>query len=287
MIKSKLIIRIIVILVFALLIILISSNRLKGQSALKDTSSFRIYYRKIDLATLKGMKNYELNIVEGSFFDSDDVFFLHSYNSKVVGYYSVMEIGDWDTSLIDKLVDDDYLKIDGKKVKSLSGSNYIGDISSSHFQDALIKSIDERIMSKKMDGVFLDTVDWIDYYKDNPIFYNKLLDGYEIFLNKLKDKYPSLIIIQNRGFDSFEKVSYKYIDGLLWENFSSPYLNNDSEKIKTLENVAQVAKKNKVAVFTISFDSGNDSRTLSNSLNWIHLQSQMENRYSKWDINTN
>jgi endo-alpha-1,4-polygalactosaminidase (GH114 family) len=146
--------------------------------------------------------------------------------------------------------------------------------------------MEQRIISKGMDGVFLDTLDWLDYYRDDASLYARLLNGYKEFLKKLKAKYPELLIIQNRGFYCYEKVSYKYIDGILWENFSSPYLSENLEKIDILERFEKITRRKKTMVFTISFDAGDESGKLSRKLNWIHLQSQMIDRYSIWDIET-
>lgn len=284
--RSKLAITIIVILMLVCSTLFIIININKKPNSLKGIINYRIYYRKLDKSILSEMGKYDLNIVEGSFFDTDDVDFLHTNNSKVVGYYSVMEVGSWDTSFIEKLYDCDYLRIDKEKVLSKSEKNFIGDISQLHYQEVLISQIETRVIDKKMDGVFLDTVDWIDYYKNDTYLYNKLLSGYNNFLKTLKSKYPNLIIIQNRGFESYERVGYKYVDGILYENFSSPYLIANESKINMLEHLKKVTNKNNTVVFTISFDEGNESAKLSDKLGWIHLQSPMENRYSSWFIDT-
>jgi endo-alpha-1,4-polygalactosaminidase (GH114 family) len=284
--KGKLLIKIILILIVLCLVVIVYINANKKPNELENIFNYRIYYRKIDKDILKSMSSYDLNIVEGSFFDSEDVEYLNEKGSKVVGYYSVMEIGSWDASLIEKLDDMDYLKKDGVKVKSLSGSNYIGDISKCHFQDALIDSISERVMAKGMDGVFLDTVDWIDYFQDDEILYPILLKGYGEFLEKLKARYPDIIVIQNRGLYAYENLSCSYVDGILWENFSSPYVEDDESAIDRLKKVRSLSRRYNTAVFTISFDEGHESEDLSTKLGWVHLQSQMEDRYSKWDIET-
>lgn len=282
---SKLSLKYILIFILACLIIFLYIKMLKKPNVLKSVTNYRIYYRNIDDSILQGMSKYDLNIVEGSFFDKKDVSFLKENNSLVIGYYSILEIGNWDKTLIEKLKDTDYLKVDGNLVKNQSENNFLGDISQTNFQDSLISLIEERIISKGMDGVFFDTLDWIDYYKDNTDLYTKLIVGYREFLKKLKDKYPDLIIIQNRGFISYKEMSYKYIDAILWENFSSPYLLDNSEKIKELEDFVKFTRKKNTMVFTISFDSGKESKILSEKLNWIHIQSEMENRYSMWNIN--
>lgn len=257
------------------------------KNPLIGVNSYRIYYRRIDENILKDMKNMDLVIVEASFFQNSNVDYLKEDNTKVIGYLSLMEVGYWDSSLIGKLSDSEYLTIEGKKVLSKSGKNLIGDISEENYQNALLEILEERIMSKGMDGVFLDTIDWIDYYKDDSETYKKLKDGYINFASKIKEKYPSIIIIQNRGFESYKDYSCNFLDGILWENFSSPYTNNEKRKINKLEQFIKISKKKKTKVFTISFDEEMQSKDFSEKMGWSHLQTQLENRYSKWNFSQN
>lgn len=119
----------------------------------KPPKSFRIYYDKINPTILKEMLNYDINIVEASFFNSKDVEFIHESSSKVVGYLSLVEIGYWDTLLVNDLRDDDYLRNESnEKLQNLSQTNYLGDLSSSHFRKILFKHLESRILEKKMDG---------------------------------------------------------------------------------------------------------------------------------------
>ncbi len=254
------------------------------KNPLQDVSTYRIYYRKTDKKILEDMSEEDLVIIEGSFFKTSDVDYLKENNTKVIGYLSLMSIGYWDSILIDKLSDSDYLTIDGEKVQSKSSKNFIGAIYEDTYQDALLEVLDERIMSKGMDGVFLDTADWIDYYKDNLELYDELKQGYSDFITKVKEKYPSIIIVQNRGFNTYKDLSCDFIDGILWENFSSPYIDNESSKINRLEDFIDVSKRNKTKVFTISFDDERQSQEFSEKMGWTHLQTEMEDRYSKWDF---
>lgn len=260
---------------------------LETKNPLKDVNSYRIYYRRIEENILKDMRNMDLVIVEASFFQDSNVNYLKENNTKVIGYLSLMEVGYWDNTIIDKLSDSDYLIIQDKKVLSKSGKNLIGDISKENYQNALLEILEERIMSKGMDGVFLDTIDWIDYYKDDLQTYKKLKEGYINFISKIKEKYPSIIIIQNRGFESYNGYSCNFIDGILWENFSSPYINNEKGKIDKLKQFIETSKKKKTKVFTISFDEEMQSKGFSEKMGWTHLQTQMENRYSKWNFSQN
>lgn len=92
-----------------------------GSASRNPPKSFRIYYDKIDPTILRGMASYDVNIVEASFFESKDVDFLHANQSQVIGYLSLVEIGYWDTHLINDLHEEDYLLDESnEKMKSLS-----------------------------------------------------------------------------------------------------------------------------------------------------------------------
>lgn len=122
----------------------------------KPPKSFRIYYNKINPTILKEMPNYDINIVEASFFNAKDVELIHESSSKVVGYLSLVEIGYWDTPLVNDLLEGDYLRDESnEKLQSLSKTNYLGDLSSPHFRKVLFKHLETRILDKKMDGFFL------------------------------------------------------------------------------------------------------------------------------------
>ena len=276
---SKYYIGIIIIVICVLLIVLIRT------SSQRKPITFRIYYDKITPIILDGMSKYNLNIVEGSFFEKKDVVFLHSQSSKVVGYLSLIEIGYWDTPLVSSLNEEDYLLNDfNEKTKNLSKTNFLGDLSSKHYRDVLFKYLKIRILDKGMDGVFFDTLDWIDYYANDKRIYDKLTEGYKSFLMELRQKYPEILIIQNRGFESYEKFSNNYINGILWENFKSPYIENDSNKIKEFKEFNRMTRLNKTDVFVISFENENENRKIAKKFKWNFAYSQMDNRYSKWDI---
>lgn len=247
-------------------------------------NSYRIFYHKIDSDILNQMISYDLNIVEASFFNIDDVSFLHENNSKVVGYLSLVEIGSWDNSLVERLNEDDYLYKSGEKLRDLSDVNFLGNLSSSHYRKVLFDILDERILSKGMDGVFLDTLDWIDYYHLEFDVYEDLVNGYRLFLKELREKYPDIYVVQNRSFRSFELFSYEYIDGFLWENFHSPYVNGVRKEIYNLEKFSRIAKLNNVQVYAISFENEKTNKTLADKLGWVFLFSEKKDRYSNWYI---
>lgn len=280
---SKITLRIFICISLAIIIILtivfisIRQNR--------ESRSFRIYYNNITPLILDEMGQYDMNIVEASFFEKDDVAQIHAAGSKIVGYLSLIEIGYWDTPLVNDLYEGDYLRgALNEKLKSLNEKNYLADLSSPHYREVLFKYIETRILDKGMDGLFFDTVDWIDYYADNKRLYNALTSGYHTFLDELRERYPGITVIQNRGFDSYESFSHEFIDGILFENFKSPYLLQDEKKITALKRFRKSARKQKTEVYAISFENEAENRKLAESFHWNFMYSQMDDRYSQWDI---
>lgn len=254
---------------------------------IKIPNTYRIYYNKIDNEIISQMSNYDINIVEALFFNSNNVETIHSSSSsKLIGYISLVEIGSWDSAIIKLLNENDYLLDENNnKILDLNGNNYLGNLSSSHYREVLLNVIQTRIADKNMDGVFFDTLDWIDYYLNNELLYSQLSKGYKSFLLEFKNRFPSLMIIQNRGFESYKNFSNKYIDGLLWENFNSPYINNSKEEVSEFKNLTKIIKKAKTAIYVISFINEEENRNIAKKYNWSFLFSQMNKRYSNWNIN--
>ncbi len=271
---------ILIIVIFLILILFIKSYYFS-----RPNYSFRIYYNKINSSIINDMGNYDINIVEASFFTKEDVDIIHSKNSKVIGYLSLIEIGSWDLTLNQKLKDEDFLKdSNNKRLMNLSENNYLGNLFSDNFKNALLDILKTRIIDKNMDGVFFDTLDWIDYYKNDTTIYNQLITGYKDFINQVKELYPKLMIIQNRSFTSYNNFSKKYVDGLLWENFNSPYIENDETEIKMLKSIKRNSFLYKTNIFVLSFINEDINRELSKKLKWNFLFSQMEKRYSNWNV---
>ncbi len=272
---------IIILIIIIGLLILFTSKFLYKQKK----SSFRVYYNKIDGDILEDMKDYDTNIVEASFFTKDDIEYLHKSDTKVIGYISLIEVGYWDTILIEKLFPTDYL-IDenGERKMDLDNKNYLGNLSSSHFRKILLETIESRIIEKGMDGVFFDTLDWIDYfeYAKEDEFYNNLLNGYKLFLIEFKEKFPDKLIIQNRSFTSYYEISKKYIDVFFWENFN--LYNENKAEVKKFNKFKRQVIWNKTNVDVISFENECFNKEVIDKVGWNFLYSEREHRYTDWNV---
>jgi endo-alpha-1,4-polygalactosaminidase (GH114 family) len=239
---------------------------------LRTVDTYRIYYGEIDGKILADMNKFDMVIVEASLFDKRDVEKLkENEKTKVFGYISVMEIGNWDNEILASLNTADFLTIDGERVENGKCQNFLGDISQTHYRQTLLNTLEARILAKGMDGVFLDTTDWIDQFGDNKAVHEKLVTGYEQFLKDVKSRFPEIIIIQNRGFSCFNKVGYKYIDGFLWEDFNTP-LGQNKDFEQRVNELKILTEEHGVKVFSVSYENEAQNKAFASQMGWTHLQ---------------
>lgn len=269
------------IIFFLLIIISIISyyQFIKNNNKLNKVENFKIYYGSINDSILDNIKKYEMIIVEASHFQKEDVDKIKIENSPIlIGYLSVLEVGNWDKEILEEMDTDNFLKVNGRRAFNEKYNNYIGDIGQEHFRKVLISTIEERIISKGFDGVFLDTADWINYYEKDEKVYTNLLNGYEEFLKEVRGKFPNIYIIQNRGFGNLLEISSKYIDGVLWENFKLQSSNDETirKQLIRLEN-----KKN-ISIFTVSFQKQSENKKLSEKLGWKYFELKNGGSFNKW-----
>ena len=128
-------------------------------------------------------------------------------NTIVVAYLSVGEVS----------TDRKYFKEVEECVmgKNPVWNSYYVNVSCEKWQDLILNGIIPEILNKGFDGVFLDTVDVVDLY---PNMKNDMIE----LIATIREKYPNIIIIQNRGFSIIDETA-KYIDGILFECFTTRY----------------------------------------------------------------
>ncbi|MCK4261055.1 MAG: endo alpha-1,4 polygalactosaminidase [Halanaerobiales bacterium] len=271
------------IVVICFVILFLYSITIQENNSLGRVENYRIYYRNIDKGILSDMQNLDLVIVEALYFTLQDVEKVKEKNGTILlGYLSVMEFGNWDYEIADQLNPSDYLYVDGEKVYNKKYNNYVADISQEHYQEILLDTLEKRILSKGMDGVFFDTIDWIDYYKNNEDVYKKLMVGYEELLIKITNRFPDLYIIQNRGFNTLYELRGTYVDGVVWENFDSSTIDTKKSVQDILFKLKRLKKKKGIAIFTISFKNEIANKTYTHKNKWKHLQTEESKRYVEW-----
>lgn len=248
---------------------------------LASVENYKIYYDKLNAEIIKDLANYDMAILEPLEVLDEDVEYIKAQSKiKLFGYLSVIDIEHYDDVKKNAIHEEDYLIIDQEKVYIKKHECYLADISSPHYHDVLLDLIETKIISKGFDGVFLDTVGRIEDYDEKT---NKdLMNGYIIFMKKLKAKYPDLLIIQNRGFNSFLDGTAGYIDGLLYEDFDADIIKNSEYYTELIANIKKKAERENVIVLALTFNSDQKTKEYIKTLGWKYLYHREDSVYNTW-----
>lgn len=252
----------------------------QNKNPLNHINNYRVFYGRPEKDYKNSFKAYDLLILEPSFYNEVDLKELRvDSNQLYFGYLSVMEVSHWDADLLERMDINDYLKINGKRYKKEGSTNFIGDIRSKSYRKLLMTLIGKRIVDKGFQGVFLDTVDWIDYFEYNDKALSEAFKkAYEIFLKEVNETYPDLFIIQNRSFDTYESFAKSYVHGIMWENFEYKKIFNEdlSRTIYLMKNKWLYGNQ----VLTISHQEYEKNKLWNKRLSWVFMPSY--NSYSRW-----
>lgn len=242
--------------------------------------NFNFHYLWIDDVNIKHLKEYEMLILEplNSNKQQDYLKELRDNGTDLYAYQSIMGVPDYNVKLIEKLSQEDYITIDGEvPIHPEFGYRY-GDIRSPNYRKVLIEMMGEEIISQGYDGVFFDTVDDVhqEIFKNNvnpktgKKLERELTDGYVEFLKEVKTKYPSLSIIQNRGFEIYLSGSSKYVDAMMFENLRVEDYENPNLKKWLFDILSDEADKNNSIIMAISYENPDANYEVAKELNWIY-----------------
>ena len=264
---------IVLLVIFAILVI-------RGQSALKNISSYRIYYGHMNDQILEEMKKYDMVVVEALKFDECMVSKLKASGVTVIGYISVSEVGSWDDAIIDNLKISDYYQENGRIL--MNRKNQLGDLTSVSFRSVLLNTIEERIVSKGMDGLFFDTLGSIDIIK-NPEERHKQALGYVELIEDIRLEWKDLILIQNRGFNYTYVLERGMIDGFLWENFNGDRIDEASylTRAKDLHRLRWIGK---VRTLVLAYKNKESSKVAAMRNHWLFSYLNGQDGLMDWDL---
>ena len=211
------------------------------KDSIDNISNYWIYYGS---DCIDELSKYDPVIIEPYNYNKEDIERLKALNPniKVIAYLSVGEVNP-SRPYFDECQD----IIIGKNPY---WDSYYVNVSSPLWEGIMINET-KKFLSMGFDGVFLDTID--------SAIYNNQSNGVTELIKKLREVYPTIIIIQNRGFDMVDKTA-PYIDGVLFEDFSTYYdfeentakywEGNDLEWINTQ---AEKLKQLNITVLTLDY----------------------------------
>lgn len=222
---------------------------------LYQVDSFHIFYGHPDQDKLEELSQQEAAIIEPTAFTKEQLSFLRKEGVLLFGYVSLIQLENWNKELKKDVIPSDYWLQDGERLHLAEWDTYVMNISEKHYRDVLMKKISTEIDDKQLDGIFFDTVDDLDYYfRDEPVAKSSMRTGYKKILDEVNTVYPDLLIIQNRGFETYKAVSRGKVDGILWEGFKKEELKK-SDWAQYWRNYWKKEQLNKkVRVFTVVSD---------------------------------
>lgn len=171
-----------------------------------SSASFAVYYGQVGPSELSELNQFNILILSPTV-DAKYVSSL-SLNHTVVGYLSLATLGGWEPWA--KEVPED-LTVG----KNEEWNERVIDFSSPKWRDLVLNKAIPYILSKGFDGVFLDNIDYVDLYPEKK-------DAMVEMIRAIREHYPGIIIIVNRGF-SIKKEIAPYVDYVLFEDFVSYY----------------------------------------------------------------
>lgn len=235
---------------------------------LKDVQNYQIYYNNPTPEIIKHMKNYDMVIIEPHYYTQEMIAQIRAQGTAVYAYLNVMEADNWNHSISKNLQPKDYFYRNGEKIYFDKWDSYLVDITSSHYQNLLLKEVELEIAGKGFDGIFLDTVGNIDdQHSKYPADLRSQRQGLVTFLNLLDDKFGKLSLIQNWGFDTLKTTTHSYVDGIMWESFEAKKIKNDQWSQNRIQDLQALAASG-LTVLTVSFTE--PSYDYAWSKNFIH-----------------
>lgn len=243
-----------------------------------NAKNFVVYYNIISQAELDRIIAYDLAIINVSGVTNQILRRMKAADTLLYSYVSLVSVEKTDTYKNANMEASDYLYLEGEKLYNTQYDCFYGDILSENYQKILMKIIKERVVDPGFDGVFFDTLDDIEYLSD-PELKRSQFEGYLAFYRQLKDKYPGLSVIQNRGFTLYEQGGAAYLDGLVYED-----LKYDREVILEsglgrFQHLTDIAKEADNVIMAISHENRKENFEVCLNYRWLYYYKPYSNNY--------
>lgn len=170
------------------------------------SASFAVYYGQMNSSVYSKLNSFDVIILSPTV-DETYVSKL-SRNHTVVGYVSLATIGGWEP----------WAKDVSENLIIGKDSNWderVVDFSSPEWRRVILDRAVPYILSRGFNGVFLDNLDYVDQYPDKK-------EGMVDLVRAIRERYPNITIIANRGFSIASGIA-PYVDHVLFEDFVTYY----------------------------------------------------------------
>lgn len=201
---------------------------------LKEADNYVLYYGNgLELE----LGSFDITIIEPSGQTEDSLKMIRKSGTLIIAYLSVMEIASWEPEFR-MLKREDFLFLHDEPYINPEYGNYWMDLRSASWCDLLDRRVKHLLCSAGYDGLFLDTIGYVEAPFLPPDLRTGLCRAAVRWLQKLRSSLPEHLIIQNGGLMELCHYTGNYVNGFTWEN---PPLNNLPDKDWVQEIIAKLA----------------------------------------------
>ncbi|WP_301108112.1 endo alpha-1,4 polygalactosaminidase [Sporosarcina sp.] len=249
---------------------------------LADVERYTYYLDKGNHEIGQKMKAMDLVIVEPIEMQARYSNEAQENGTLLYGYVNAMEGDKWNKELFEQFVENDFYKDEkGERVYFEQWDSYMMDMTSAHYQELLLKEVDKRIVQRKLDGVFFDTVGNIDSYiaeSDK----NAQREALVQVMLKIKQQYKDLSIAQNWGFDTLVDYTAPYVDFIMWEDFSYDHVGHEDWSQEKMKELKKVRDEFGTQIMVVAFSENGKSKSLAKKHNFKYMYNPDGSYYNKW-----
>ncbi len=186
---------------------------MRRENRLHGIKNFTVYY---GYGKEDQLASYDLLVLEPKARMPQDIYALKRTGSTVVAYLSAVEVSS-DDELFSALGEEDILRSkDDPLINKEYGTHYM-DIASPKVQNLLLYRV-EDILKSGYDGIFLDTLDDIEYLNISREKQKAMLAGAGRVAKEIRRLFADSVLVQNNGLLQVCDYTHAYIDAICFEN---------------------------------------------------------------------
>lgn len=231
-------------LVIICVILILPSFVFAKKASLKKIKTYANTYGYYDNKDLKKLKKFDVIVIDSVDVPSKKfVKKLQRTGVKVLGYMNVGQA---------EVYRDYWDSLDKKVILGEDPNwpgNYYVNANDVEWHDVILnQEIPDILIQGNFDGLVLDMLDVVDIYPETK-------PGMISLIHKMREQYPDLLIVPNRGFAILDEI-YSYIDAFKYEEMCSKYNFKKKKYVYVNDKAEQkilkwVLKKKKMTVLVL------------------------------------
>ena len=205
---------------------------------LADARSWSLYYGPNVPALVERLGASDLVVVDPKALGgtaSNTIARLKEKGCLVAGYLSMFEVARWHRYR-SRIPREWYLTVDGKPWSPWAGKevswddNLVASLAEPGWREMLVGLVQSEVLDYGCDGVFMDTLEDLDFPTLPAAERPRQLEGMRQILAALDERYPKAFFIANRTLQGTLSVAAPYIDALCWESFAPKHFDDPSTR---------------------------------------------------------